>query len=258
MLALLAVAASLVFAATGFVHPHQARHLVAGLRQLAVMTPLPLLVTAVPGFVLMLRDGWRERDPWLIVPVVLFVIVVLAGACSATGVRHVLVIYPFMALGGAYALARTWHWLADRRKRVIAIPGMALVAGLVLWQAGSLWTGHPESVADPQGVFPFSEKSAYPDDQVLTDSDLQWGVDLGGLERRLAELKVPHLSLKFLGGADLPGEPAWKPLKPMDPVKGWVEITELASEHDPEGYAWLSKYRPVEHIGKTIDLYHLK
>lgn len=223
---------------------------------LAAKTPLPLIASSLPGFVLMLRDGWRERDPWLLAPVVLFVAILVFASVHGPvniGVRQVLVLYPFMALSGAYALARAWRWLADLRMRPVGIAGRVLIAGIVLWQVGTLWLAHPDYLPY------FNEAVAHPD-QVLTDSDLDWGQDLGRLERRLAQLKVPRLSLAYIGTADLPREPLppWTPLEPMKPVKGWIAITELAREHDPSGYAWLSKYRPVERIGKTIELYHLQ
>jgi len=91
------------------------------------------------------------------------------------------------------------------------------------------------------------------------DSDLDWGQDLKRLERRLAELKVPSISLAYQGTADL----AKEPLPPVtrlasrQPATGWIAITALSREHEPLGYTWLDPYRPVERVGKTIDLYFI-
>jgi prolyl oligopeptidase PreP (S9A serine peptidase family) len=40
-------------------------------------------------------------------------------------------------------------------------------------------------------------------------------------------------------------------------VSGWVAISELARTRNPADYAWLDAYRPLEHIGKSIDLYYI-
>jgi len=41
------------------------------------------------------------------------------------------------------------------------------------------------------------------------------------------------------------------------PVSGWVAISELARTRNPADYAWLDAYRPLERIGKSIDLYYI-
>jgi 4-amino-4-deoxy-L-arabinose transferase-like glycosyltransferase len=223
---------------------------------LAVKTPLPLLVTTLPGWGLMLRAGLRGSDPWRIAPVVLFVTILAFASLYShinIGVRHVLVLYPFMALGAAFGLARVWRWLDAHRDWVVAVPGKGVIAALVLWQIGTLWVVYPD-------YLPYFNVAVAHPDKVLIDSDLDWGQDLARLERRLAQLQVPRLSLAYMGTADLAREPLppWVPLKPMQPVKGWIAITELAREHDPDGYAWLRGCRPLERIGKTIDLYDLR
>jgi len=40
-------------------------------------------------------------------------------------------------------------------------------------------------------------------------------------------------------------------------VSGWVAISELARTRNPADYAWLDAYRPLERIGKSIDLYYI-
>jgi hypothetical protein len=221
---------------------------------LGVKTPLPLLVTGPAGLGVMARDGWCARDPWRIAPAVLFItILVFASAYSHIniGVRHVLVLYPFLALGGAYVLARMWNWLLGCRHRAGVVLGKALLTALVAWQVGTLWRVWPD-------YLPFFNPWVTHPERVLVDSDLDWGQDLWRLERRLAQLRVPRLSLAYIGTADLSREPLppLQLLPPMRRVTGWVAITALAREHD-KGYAWLDGYPPLERIGKTIDLYYI-
>jgi len=67
------------------------------------------------GLAWLARDGWRSRNGWALAPAVLVVMMLTLQAPSAAfniGIRHVLVLYPFFALGAAYVTVRTWRWLA--------------------------------------------------------------------------------------------------------------------------------------------------
>jgi 4-amino-4-deoxy-L-arabinose transferase-like glycosyltransferase len=214
---------------------------------LAVKTPLPLLVAGPVGLCMLARDGWRERNTWRMAPVVLFVSLLSFASLFSRiniGIRHVLILYPFMALGGAYAIAYAW--------RTRSTAGRPVAALLVVWQVGTL------AIAYPDYLPYFNETVSHPE-HVLVDSDLDWGQDLHRLEHRLAELKVPSVSLAYEGTADLAREalPPYVLLLPHHRATGWVAITALTREHEPAGFAWLNAYRPVERIGKTTDLYFI-
>lgn len=214
---------------------------------LAVKTPLPLLVSGVVGLCLLAWDGLRQASTWRLAPVVLFVtLLVFASGFSRIniGIRHVLILYPFLAMGATYALMCAWRaW-----PRV----GTAAATLAVVWQVGTLVAAYPD-------YFPYFNELVSNPRQVLVDSDLDWGQDLKRLERRLAELKVPSISLAYQGTADLAQEalPPVTRISPRQPATGWVAITALSREHEPLGYTWLDPYRPVERVGKTIDLYFI-
>jgi hypothetical protein len=222
---------------------------------LAAKTPLPLLATGPLGMALLAREGWQARDPWRLAPALSFLtVLVFASGFSQIniGIRHVLVLYPFMTLGGAHAVALAWRALRKATVRPLAIVGSAGVVGFVGWQVITLWTANPDYMPY------FNEAVAHPD-KVLVDSDLDWGQDRFRLEKRAAEIKIPLLNLAYRGNANLAKEPMvpYVILPPWKPVTGWVAISELAMVHDPKGYAWLEAYQPFEHIGKTIDLYYI-
>lgn len=222
---------------------------------LAVKTPLPLLAAGPVGLALMARDGWRTRDSWRIAPAALFIVILAFASLYShinIGVRHVLVLYPLLAVGGAHALMRSWNGLHTSRYRIGMVLGKAALVALVTWQVGSLWRVWPD-------YLPYFNPWVTHPEQVLVDSDLDWGQDLWRLERRLQELKVPRFSFAYIGTADLSREPL-PPLQLLPPIRrasGWVAITALAREHDDTGYAWLDSYRPLERVGKTIDLYYI-
>ena len=129
---------------------------------------------------------------------------------------------------------------------------MVLLSALLTWQLSTLWTAWPDYLAW------FNETVSHPE-RVLVDSDLDWGQDLRRLEQRAAQLRIPRLSLAYRGTADLTREPL-PPLvilAPHQPTTGWVAVTQLARTRNLSDYAWLDAYRPVEHIGKSIDLYYI-
>ena len=222
---------------------------------LAVKTPIPLLILGPVGMVMLACEGWRERDAWRLAPLLLFLaVLVFASGFSHIniGIRHVLVLYPFMALGAAYLVARVWRALRAAAVRPLAIAGSGLVVAFVGWQVLTLWTANPDYLPY------FNEAVAHPE-QVLVDSDLDWGQDLQRLEERAAAIRIPKLNLAYLGTPDLTREqlPPYVIMTPGKPVTGWIAISALVKAHYPKGYAWLNAYQPLETIGKTIQLYYI-
>jgi hypothetical protein len=221
---------------------------------LAVKTPLPLLGLGVFGLGLLAREGWRGRDGWSLAPAMLAVVLLsFASAVSHIniGVRHVLVLYPLLAIGAAFALDRAWHAL-DRRRGRARIAGVTVLAGLVAWQLAGVVRTWPDYLAY------FNELVREPE-RVLVDSDLDWGQDLKRLARRLAELGVPNVSLAYLGTAALGREslPPFVRLEPDQHAVGWVAVSALARIHAPQRFAWLDAFTPRERVGRSIDLYYI-
>jgi hypothetical protein len=221
---------------------------------LAVKTPIPLLVGGAAGLIWLAHDGWRRAQGWALAPPVLFVtILVFASSFSRIniGIRHVLVLYPLLALGSAHVLLRAWRGVLVLRSRARALAAVALLA-LVAWQLSPVWTAFPD-------YLPYFNEAVADPERVLVDSDLDWGQDLYRLEQRAAELQIPHLNLAYRGSADLAREPLppLHILPPSQPVTGWVAVSALARTRNPADYAWLKAYQPLERVGKTIDLYYI-
>jgi hypothetical protein len=225
---------------------------------LGVKTPIPLLMAGPVGLGLLARDGWRRREAWALAPAVLL-LTLLAFASTFSriniGVRHILIVYPFLALGGAWVVVHAWRRIAALRAQHARLAAHGAAAALflgLLWQASTLWRAWPDYLPY------FNETVAHPE-RVLVDSDLDWGQDLYRLEQRCRELKIRHLSLAYRGTALLSREPL-PPLTVLparQPTRGWVAVSQLARTRNPLDYAWLNAYEPVERIGKTIDLYYI-
>jgi hypothetical protein len=241
---------------------------------LAVKTPLPLLLAGPTGMAWLAVSGWRRRDSWAIAPLASVVaILVFASAVSRIniGIRHILIVYPFFALGAAFLTVRVWHALragadigvspivnqtVNHRQKHLQnlrlLGAAALLAGLV-WQLSTLWRAYPDYLPY------FNETVGAHPERVLVDSDLDWGQDLRRLELRAAQLHIGHLNLAYRGTADLRREPLPQLhiLPPRERVTGWVAVSQLARTRNLSDYDWLDAYRPVERVGKTIDLYYV-
>jgi Dolichyl-phosphate-mannose-protein mannosyltransferase len=222
---------------------------------LAVKTPIPLLAAGTGGLGWLAVRGWRAGDSWALAPLTMTIaILVFASAFSRIniGIRHILVLYPFLALGAAYLALRAWHALAAMQAGPTRIATGAAFLALLVWQLSNLWRAYPD-------YLPYFNEAVTHPERVLVDSDLDWGQDLYRLEQRAAQLRIPFLNIAYRGTADLAQEPLppYRVLPPRQPVRGWVAVSELARTRNTEDYAWLNCYTPRERIGKTIDLYYI-
>jgi len=241
---------------------------------LAVKTPIPILLAGPAGMAWLAVGGWRRRDSWAIAPLAAVVaILVFASAVSRIniGIRHILIVYPFFALGAAFLTVRVWRALRagndtsvssmvnqtvnhhQKRLQNLRLLGAAAVLVGLAWQLSTLWRAYPDYLPY------FNETVGAHPERVLVDSDLDWGQDLRRLELRAAQLHIGHLNLAYRGSADLRREPLPQLhiLPPRERATGWVAVSQLARTRNLSDYDWLDAYRPVERIGKTIDLYYV-
>ncbi len=222
---------------------------------LPAKTQLPLLVLGLPGLALLAARGLAARDARpLALPVIFVALLAFASLYSHIniGVRHVLVLYPLLAVGAAYALSRAWAALGPARRGAGRSVALAALALLVLGEAAVVVGAWPDYLAY------FNELVAEPE-RVLVDSDLDWGQDLKRLVGRLRQLHVPSIALAYSGSADLKREalPPFVLLKPDQRATGWVAVSALARAEAPRHFDWLAPYARRERIGKTIDLYFI-
>lgn len=225
---------------------------------LAVKTPIGFLVLAMTGGLISLcalvRRTESTRD-CIAALCALAVLLVCLPARINLGVRHILIIYPFLAMLAGHAVI----WMLRHRSFAVYCVGTVLLWCVVFSSLGA----HPDYLSY------FNEAvtdSAY----VLAESDLDWGQDLQRLAVKLKELKVDRLHLNYFGSADL-GQfdlPPHEPLEGWMPVKGWVAVSihvqtiEAAAlgktYHAVSPLAWLDRYQPVAMAGKSIRIYHIE
>lgn len=233
---------------------------------LLVKTPLPFLALAAVGGVVMVYQGGRERDWQRLAPVLgAAAILAVAGFTRINiGLRHILPIYPLLAIVAGAGAA--WLWKAARQRDdspragwgARAAAGVVL-AGLLGWQVWEGVAAHPDYLAY------FNQFAGGHGEEILVDSDLDWGQDVLRLAAELQRRKIDDVWFAYFGSANpwLNGMPHSRPLEANQPVTGWVAISEYRlklgdiSPNTWHGYDWLKKYQPVARVGKSILLYYI-
>jgi hypothetical protein len=220
-----------------------------------VKTPLGFLVLLAAGVYLAFRYRRHYRELW---PALLFAAgILLVGAFSRIniGIRHVLPVYTGFSLVAAAALARGIE-NAGRRRWVFAGAGL-----MTLWIAASSLIAHPDYLPY------FNELAGSHPENILVDSDLDWGQDIKRLSARLKQVHAREVTFTSLVTADLEGQHGFPHLSagyPNVPLHGWNAIGKtywkeyrlgLFDTH-PEVNPWPDRVPEQERVGKSILLYY--
>lgn len=225
---------------------------------LAVKTPLGLLALFILGVAAMIRDRHRLSWPQQ-TPLIVFLAILLAVLPSKVnlGVRHILPIYGPMAIVGSLGAVKL---LTQARHRYApAAAGLLLV-----WHCLSSVMAHPDHLSY------FNELAGRNPEEILVESDLDWGQDIRRLGDVLRSLNASEPRIALFTSADLRNQnlPPSRRLQPYEPVSGWVAISltqlkmmGLKMKHESgrsDGpYDWLERYQPVAMAGRSIRIYHI-
>ena len=163
------------------------------------------------------------------------------------GVRHILPIYPLLAIAGGHAVT-----VLFQHSRYAAVVAALLVA----WVVGDSVRAHPDYLAH------FNEFAGSHPETILCESDLDWGQDLHRLSLRLKQRGIQEVSIAYFGTAPLEkaGLPHYEFLSPTQPSRGYIAVSlhDLNIDYKKNGsFAWLKAYQPIERIGKSIDLFYI-
>jgi hypothetical protein len=213
---------------------------------LAVKTPLPFLLLALLGIgfsvrAFVPRQAWRELVP---AASALAILLVSLPSPINLGVRHILPMFPLLAIAGGYAMVRLWG------ARTFSSACRVLAVGLLLWLAVESAAAHPDYLSY------FNQVAGKRPERILVESDLDWGQDLNRLQLVLADLKAPRFSYAIFGTADFQRHhlPPAEELLPGRPVTGWVAVSQHYLQIHLGDYAWLAPH-PWRYVGKSIRLY---
>jgi len=203
---------------------------------IAVKTPIAFLILAILG---------ARKAPVPVLSAAAIVVVAMSARINL-GVRHVLPIYPLLAIAGGIALIDLWQ-----RRRVIAVL-------LTAWIAVSSLLAHPDYIAY------FNELAGTHPERIVVDSDLDWGQDLPRLRDAVADRRIDRLWIAYFGSTDLsryPIAPAIRMLPPRTRVRGWIAISKTSLKGaygNVDDYAWLETEMPVQEIGRSMLLYRVE
>jgi 4-amino-4-deoxy-L-arabinose transferase-like glycosyltransferase len=226
---------------------------------LLLKTTLAFLLLAAAGYGFALVRSRREGFAWKPWVPGACAVVILASVMPAhinIGVRHILLMYPLLAMMGGLAAVSLW------RKRKPA--ALAASCALLIWQGFASIHAHPDYLAY-MNELAHGDRAYY-----LSDSDLDWGQDLQRLSDKLKEVGANKVTLAYFGDAleSRIGLPEVQIPTAYQPATGWVAVSAYArtiiaarverrEKRTDSPFAWLAAYRPVAHIGQSIDLYYI-
>jgi Dolichyl-phosphate-mannose-protein mannosyltransferase len=223
---------------------------------LAIKTPIGFLLLLGLGMGMALGKWGRAQRAWLPLAYSAGILLVALFSHINIGVRHVLPAYAGFALLAAVGVvrllrtARSVQWAS------------AAVGILVVWFAGASILCHPDYLPY------FNEFAGDHPENIVVDSDLDWGQDMKRLAKRLNQARADSVAmLPFLrelpqGAFGLP--PMQTRIDALNPFPGWnaVSLTILKENRlglgrHPEYSPWPDRVPvPGERIGKGILLWY--
>ncbi|HMD70798.1 MAG TPA: hypothetical protein VKF41_05610 [Bryobacteraceae bacterium] len=213
---------------------------------IAFKTPLGFLALLGIGAVLAFGEYPLARRLWLPLGFSLGVLLVGMFSTINIGLRHVLPVYTGFSLVAAVAVLQLWDAGRTRKWK------WAVLGGLSLWFAGSSLLSHPDYLAY------FNELAGSEPENILVDSDLDWGQDLKRLSKRLHEVGATSVAYTGFDYADLEGEHGFPPVHGMSklaPIEGWNAIG-VTSWKELRVVTWPDQIKPQERVGKSILLWY--
>jgi hypothetical protein len=150
------------------------------------------------------------------------------GSAYNIGIRHMLPVYPFLALCGAAVFARAAESAQARGRTGLAAAALAL---LPLLSGGELLRIHPHELSY------FNALAGGPEGgrRILSDSNVDWGLDLKRLARELERRRATTPTIVYFGGDDVlfrTGVPDFAADPPIRP--GLVAISAFHLAVGPE------------------------
>jgi hypothetical protein len=214
---------------------------------LAVKTPIGLIgLIGIALIAIYRKNGeasWQQKlTGWF----ALAILLLCMSSSINLGVRHILAIYPILAVLAGYGVARA-------KSRPMKLAALALT-GTVMVES---WRAHPDYLAY------FNPLAGERPEAVLVESDLDWGQDLKRLSARLKTLGIRKIGIGYFGTADLRRAelPEYELMDGHSKKSGYVAVSvrNLTLERVKNGaYEWLKDQEPIEKIGKTIWLYYVR
>jgi hypothetical protein len=213
----------------------------------AIKTPIGFLLLSLLGAAAIV---WRmDQSPWrrltVLFPVALMLVCMTAQL--NLGVRHILPIYPLMAVLAGHAISISFR---GRAKWVLG-PIVVLLAGSVVVDS---WIIHPDYMSY------FNQLAGSHPSRITVESDM--GQDVHRLSQALRSLGAKEVAIRINTTAELEKEglPPFCEIPRYRKISGFVAISDWFFEisyAQNKSYGWLRAYTPIQRVGKTISLYRI-
>ncbi|MGJ5817968.1 ArnT family glycosyltransferase [Paludibaculum fermentans] len=222
---------------------------------LAVKTPMALILLLATGIWLLGGKGRPASGIVLALAGSVGILVFSLFTHINIGLRHILPVYFGFILVAAYGGIR----LLEKPPATL---WPRITVGVMLWMGLTSILSHPDYLPY------FNLLAGNEPEQILVDSDLDWGQDMKRLSARLHELGVRELTFNPFIMAYLEVAHGFPPLRPMDPSEpspGWnaVSLTVLRAarlglqEQYPGLVLWPEVRKPTERVGASTLLYYV-
>jgi hypothetical protein len=190
------------------------------------------------------RRTWQRRFT-VVFP--LAILVVCMASNLNLGVRHILPIYPLLAVLAGYAMSKAFR----NEAKWVTAPVVLLLAA---WTAADSWMARPDYIAY------FNQLTGDHPERITVEADL--GQDVRRLSQALRELRVTQVALKLNTSARLERQnlPSFSDVPAFEKISGYVAISDSFFQMgyaQNKSYAWLRAYQPLRRVGKTITLYKI-
>ena len=233
---------------------------------LAKSTIAFLLVTAL---VIWGARRWRlnEEARLFLLPVAVLFLASI-NASYNIGIRHMLPVYPFLALAGAAVLARAREARPEGRRASAAAWALVLLPALSLAELARI---HPHELSyfNPAAGGPENGRT------LLSDSNGDWGLDLRRLAAKLSREDIQDPTVVYFGGDDVPYRLGVPDFSAEPRVRGrWIAFSAFHLAVGPEYYAYHGAHRvaqalealraeatrrkPVGRVGYSLYLFELE
>lgn len=222
---------------------------------IAVKTPLALLALFFIG-----AAAWKNRAllrrAYLPLAFAAGILAVAMFSHINIGIRHVMPLYAGMCITAAAGVARLIESSAAR-------PWIGWAAALLMaWYGGSSLISHPDYLPY------FNELAGSHAENIVVDSDLDWGQDMKRLGAKLREVGARQVYLLPMSLGNLEKQFGFPPvvdnIDALNPSPGWnaVSLTVLKQrrlgmrDRYPNLQPWPDRIEGGELIGKSTRLYY--
>lgn len=230
----------------------------------AVKSPLPFLILASVGVASLKKFDasrrWRALAPAL---AALAVFLVTMPVKYNAGVRHVMVVFPLLAIVAGRGCSYLWQ----QQQRGLRIPARVALGRLTMIALLG-WQGVSTVRASSDFLAYFNEVAGSdPSKVMVAGCDLDCGQDMFRLSHEFQARHITHATLAIWTSADSTqmNLPQFDVPQAYRPVTGWFAISLRAlrfgnsfhTMYPPGAFDWLQAYQPVGRVGKTILLYYI-